>query len=169
MDDAWNTNPLRYIIRDYCKRYPDDRGDDKIRDEDVIRPYNYKYTTGTDEQTEWRKKRDVAIPTYGTCATCYSSGPAFKRCKFCGLDKYKTLVRGKAILDSQTIGKRFNKPHETAQASEKQHWVRTDSVSLGYDRLKILAEYNLQDITDDDARDEAVKNEINDFFKDYNW
>ena len=146
----------------------------KIRDEDVIRPYNYKYTHGTEEQKAWRKTRDVAIPTYGICAVCYSSGPAFKRCKFCGHEKYRTLVRGKAILDSQTIGQRFNKPHETAQASEKQHWIRMDTVNLGYDRLKILAEYKLQDITDDDARDEAVKKEINDFLQDYgpdfwNW
>ena len=68
MDDAWNTNPLRYIIRDYCKRYPDDWGDMKIRDEDVIRPYNYKYTFGTEEQKAWRKIRDAAIPTYGMCS-----------------------------------------------------------------------------------------------------
>ncbi len=36
-------NRVKYFVEDYCKKYPDDRGDQRIHAEDVVRPRNHKW------------------------------------------------------------------------------------------------------------------------------
>ena len=71
-EEKGNTNPMRYIIRDYCKKYPADQGGQDINEEDVARPSNHKWAAGRLEVDE-RRKTVVGIPTYGTCSICWNS------------------------------------------------------------------------------------------------
>jgi hypothetical protein len=38
-----NTNPMRYIVKGYCLKYPNDPRDQNIKDEDVVHPANHKW------------------------------------------------------------------------------------------------------------------------------
>ncbi len=56
---------MRYIVKDYCKKYPNDRGDQNINDEDVVQPPNHKWIDQGDEDYKLLKTRlsSVGLPT----------------------------------------------------------------------------------------------------------
>ena len=57
----------RYIVLNYTE---DQTGQD-IREENVVRPDNRKWSAvGADEVKEWRWKSSARCPTYGTCSCC---------------------------------------------------------------------------------------------------
>jgi hypothetical protein len=110
--------PLRYNVQDYCRKYPDDPGNQIINDGDVVRPHDLKWT-GRNEQHEWVRDNHLSthgVPTYGTCAHCWSSGPSYDTCAECKKGIYKPLSFEEAILDSQTLSTKMNKPHQPARA-----------------------------------------------------
>ncbi len=45
-EEVGNTNPMQYIIRDYCKKYTDDLGYQDNKEEHVARPSNHKWVKG---------------------------------------------------------------------------------------------------------------------------
>ena len=95
---------MRYIIRDYCKKYPNDPGDQDINEKDVARPSNHKWAEhGLEKAEKW--KTVVGIPTYGTCSICWNIGPAYKKCTECGVVEYQVVNYMHYILDSQTIAR----------------------------------------------------------------
>jgi hypothetical protein len=86
-DDPDNDR-VKYSVEYYCKKYPDDQGNQRIYAKDVVRPRNHKWADQA-EQSKWRSSyclktelnNDNGIyykrraPTYGTCAECWASGP----------------------------------------------------------------------------------------------
>jgi hypothetical protein len=80
----WPQQPKRswwqYIVVDKERQ----QRDYTIREMDVVRPENKKYTVkGKDNPREWAKKSNMGCPTYGNCTMCARSGPAGQACKLC--------------------------------------------------------------------------------------
>jgi hypothetical protein len=112
-----STYLVRYNVQDYCKKYPDDPGD-QINDQDVVRPQNLKWAD-QNEQQEWVRDKHLSthgVPAYGTCAVCWSSGPSYETCAECMKSHYKPLSLWEAIPDSKTFSKKMKKPNQTAKA-----------------------------------------------------
>jgi hypothetical protein len=69
--DSRNPNRMQYIVKDYCKKYPNDPGDQDINERDVVRPRNHLWAD-QEEISSWRKfidrKSNIYIPTYGLCS-----------------------------------------------------------------------------------------------------
>jgi hypothetical protein len=85
--DDLNKDPVKYYVEDYCKKHPDDRGNQSIHAEDVVRPYNHKWVDIAEQSkwlsSYWGDSNDVKLyyerraPTYGTCEECWASGPSY--------------------------------------------------------------------------------------------
>jgi hypothetical protein len=86
-----NPNPMRYIIRDYCLKYPTDPRDQDIHEADVVRPPNHLWETIDESRIQAGKKSIVGILTYGTCYSCSASGPAYKNCIACMINTFLIL------------------------------------------------------------------------------
>jgi hypothetical protein len=52
-DDESSNDRVKYFVEDYCKKYPDDRGNQIIYAEDVVRPCNHKWANQA-EHIKWR-------------------------------------------------------------------------------------------------------------------
>jgi hypothetical protein len=161
-----NPNPMRYIVRDYCRKYPDDPGDEDIHDEDVVRPPNHKWATREEMRTV-KFKSIVGFNTYGTCGVCWSSGPVFKTCIQCDNDKYQIVSHGKYDMDSQTIAILLNKRHEIAKANRTQNWTRTSTLRFHNKSLGIMLDNKYNYIEDDEERRKTVAKVYWDFWMNY--
>jgi hypothetical protein len=65
-----HNRPVRIIMG-----YTDDQKGKDIRDEDVVRPSNGKWTAQGSHDTEPLKEKSTGrCPTYGTCSFCYKVG-----------------------------------------------------------------------------------------------
>ena len=124
MDDYQpGSHRQRFIVVNYSA----DQEGQVIRDEDVVRPLNHRwticYTNDPDaEILSWQKKSYAGCPTYGSCQKCLKSGPVGKVCNECPIKKFKPGYvimgneDGSKILDSITIAQMLGRPHETAMA-----------------------------------------------------
>ena len=167
-DKYKNTNPMRYIVKGYCLKYPNDPGDQNIKDEDFVRPPNHKWTDQGDENYKLATTKSVVgLPMYGTCGMCTASGPAYKQCIFCTIGDYQTLYLGKYILDSQTFAKIFGASHETAKANCTQNWIGTCGFMLSGGNLHIMCEKKYKHIQDKDEKKREVKKDYFKFQDDY--
>ena len=160
-----NTNPMRYIVKNYCKKYPNDPGDQDIHEEDVARPSNHRWAER--QKHDMKVTSTVGIPTYGTCSLCWNSGPAYKMCKKCGLVEYQVVVYDKYILDSQTIAELLGKQHETAKANRLQHWIRTEHMNWRSDLMQMMLESKHKNIEDKEEKKKAVWEEYETFIAFY--
>jgi hypothetical protein len=127
--DRRNGNRKLYIVEHYCRKYPDDPGDQPLNDDDVVRPTNHLWANHEESQT-WRnaitRKSITHSTTYGLCCNCYTSGPINMGClDGCGTGEYKTVQCGNYTFDCQTIAEKLGKHHATAMAGRKQKWLRT--------------------------------------------
>jgi hypothetical protein len=115
-----------YFVGDYCKNYPDDRGNERIYPEDVVRR-NHKWADQM-EQMSWQSSCEEETeqrciyymrraPTYGTCNGCWATGPSYQLCQECDNGHYMPLRLRGYILDSQRVGEKMKKPHHTARQS----------------------------------------------------
>jgi hypothetical protein len=134
--------PVRYDVQDYCKKYPDDQGDQDISDEDVVRPRNLKWVDRED-QHEWRWDKHIStncMPTYGRCALCWASGPSYETCVECKKGVYKPLLmKGGYILDSPTFSEKKKMHHQVARAGHTHIKERMDSTTFDHnDILQVL-------------------------------
>jgi hypothetical protein len=161
-EERGNTNPKYYIIRDYCKKYPNDPGDQDINEEDVARPTNHKWVEGRLEM-EQRMKTVVSIPTYGTCSICWNSGPAYKQCIKCGVVEYQVVNFKDYILDSQKIAELLGNDHEVAKANRLQHWLRTEAMRFRDDLFKMMLGRKHKHIEDEQERKRTITKEYRDF------
>jgi hypothetical protein len=98
---------------------PDQQGQD-IRDADVVRPHNHKWSR-PDETATMRVLSADRCPTYGSCVKCFRSGPYGRLCNNYNEDNVtlnknglhyvilqKTSKHGKnSVLDSITLSKIF--------------------------------------------------------------
>jgi hypothetical protein len=156
-----NTNPMRYIVKGYCKKYPNDPGDQDIHEEDVARPSNHKWAEKGNHN--WKVVSTVRIPTYGTCGICWNSGPAYKMCKECSLGEYQVVVYNNYILDSQKIAELLGKQHETAKANRLQHWIRTRPLNWSYDLMQPMLLNKHKNIEDKREKKRAVREDYQTF------
>jgi hypothetical protein len=125
--DNFERKPTRYIIKDYCKKYPNNPGDQNIHDDDVVRPLNKKWSDSTESERcrpQLKRKSCVGLRTYGNCGSCWASGPAYKSCITCVCDEYRCVTSFGYVLDSQTLAQKLGTNHEIAIANWKQNWTR---------------------------------------------
>jgi hypothetical protein len=171
--------PLWYNVQDYCRKYPDDTGNQIINNRDVVRPRDLKWA-GRNEQHEWAGDNHLSthgVPTYGTCAHCWSSGPSYDTCAKCKKDIYKPLSFEDVILDSQTLSTKMNKPHQTARAGCTHTVVRHDTTLFNPKDIAVQMHHifekknaHLKNKFDHgvDLYSMRVWNSLHAFFKDYN-
>ena len=127
-NDEIPNKPQRII-----KAYTDDQEGKDIRDEDVLRPSNGRYTKqGSPETKTWEQKSTGRCPTYGTCTFCFKAGPAGKKC-LCTNGEYLILFYRSHIIDSITFGEMFGEELEVAKADRMQNWLRTPMMQLNLD------------------------------------
>jgi hypothetical protein len=97
---------LRCVINGYS---PISYHSEYIKDEDVVRPPNHKYTTREDRVTRgynnWLYKSIAHHQTYSTCEISFDSGPVMTKCSTCKNDNhvYQVFKFGGAELDSGTL------------------------------------------------------------------
>jgi hypothetical protein len=171
--------PLRYNVQDYCRRYPDDPGNQIINNGDVVRPRDLKWAC-RNEKHEWLGDNHLSthgVPTYGTCAHCWSIGPSYDTCAKCKKGFYKPLSFEEAILDSQTLSTKMNKPHQTARAGGTHTEVRHDTTLFNPKDIAVQIHHifekknaHLKNKGDHgvDLYSMGVCNTLHAFFKDYN-
>jgi hypothetical protein len=171
--------PLRHNVQDYCRKYPDDPGNQIINDGDVVRPRDLKWA-GQNEQHEWVWDNHLSthgVQAYGTCAHCWSSGPSYNTCAKCKKGIYKPLSFEEAILDSQTLSTKMNKPHQTARAGGTHTEVQHDTTLFNPKDIAVQMHHifekknaHLKNEWDHgvDLYSMGVWNTLQAFFKDYN-
>jgi hypothetical protein len=171
--------PLRYNVQDYCRKYPDDPGNQIINNGDVVRPRDLKWA-GRNEQHEWVRDNHLSthgVPAYGTCAHCWSSGPSYDTCAECKKGIYKPLSFEEAILDSQTLSTKMNKTHQIARAGCTHTEVRHDTTLFNPKDIAVQMHHifekknaHLKKEWDHgvDLYSMGVWNTLQAFFKDYN-
>jgi hypothetical protein len=150
---------MQYIIRDYCKKYPADQGNQDINEEDVARPSNHKWAAGRLEVDE-RRKTVVGIPTYGTRSICWNSGLAYKKCIEYGLVEYQAVNWKHYILDSQKISELLGNKHEVAKANRLKHWLQSEAMNVRCDLFKLMLQGKHKNIEDEQERQRIIMREI---------
>ena len=155
-NDEIPNKPQRII-----KAYTDDQEGKDIRDEDVLRPSNGRYTKqGSPETKTWEQKSTGRCPTYGTCTFCFKAGPAGKKC-LCTNGEYLILFYRSHIIDSITFGEMFGEELEVAKADRMQNWLRTPMTFLNLDccDLTIRSKVNKdnKDMDDDEKNKLRLK------------
>jgi hypothetical protein len=116
----------KYFVEDYCKKYPDDQGNQIIYADDVVRPCNHKWASLAEQVIYYERRAS----TYGTCTECWESGPSYQPCQECYKGTHIPLELRGYIIDSQTVGKKMNKPHHTARAGLTYNRIHTDAMKL---------------------------------------
>jgi hypothetical protein len=135
----------KFIVKRYS---PDQQGQD-IKDEDVVRPSNYRYCyAGSPESIAWKFKSTARCPTYGSCFVCMRSGPAGKRCNACLSEPpgiYTILLYRGNILDSITLAGICETGHETAKADRTFGWMRDPTKTLDMEEIAMLVQRSNRD------------------------
>ena len=135
------TTPIEDPVLEYTKPtprrivvgYTNDQEEQDIRDEDVVRPANTKWTkTASTETHGWQMKSSARCPTYGSCDHCYKAGPAGKECK-CTHGRYKILFYRGHVIDSITVAELIGEELEVAKADRMQAWIRTPMMQWNSD------------------------------------
>ena len=139
----------RYIIRDYSFiSYPSEY----ILDEDVVRPWNKRYTTEMDKTTRvghWLHKSVASHQTYGTCDICFESGPVMCPCRHCKTtgredQVYQVFSFGPVELDSTTLAHILERELVKQKGDRMFDWdpptnravtVKFLQVAVGYHRI----------------------------------
>ena len=137
--------PEQYILVDYTLNYSQDTGNDLIRREDEVRPYNGKWAS-REEILAWHLKSTLGLPTYGTCESCFASGPLESMCTFCGSGHNRCMKYQGRILDSEYILDHMNRGHQRARANRTHNWVRVDFVDLDEYMVDTVMQRQYEDI-----------------------
>ena len=123
-----------YIIRGYD---PETYGSEYIKDEDVVRPPNHKFTKRIDWTNKWTWKSMAGHATYGTCSTCFDSGPVWQTCHQCGVGEghlYIVFCYGRHQLDSITLSESLERGLQRQRADRTCIWTGgvEQFVDIGY-------------------------------------
>jgi hypothetical protein len=188
-NDHSGSNRAKCFVEDYCKNYPNDRGNAIIYPEDMVRQRNHKWADQT-EQLSWQSSYEEEddqcniyyyrrAPTYGTCNRCWETGLSYQPCQECDKGEYMPLELQGYILDSQRVGKKMMKPHHTARAGLTYNTICTDVMKFNRKGIKAQLEQDFNqehpgwvDREDDPKsaphqRSYAICEVVNDFFKEY--
>ena len=109
----------QYIIPGYD---PLTYGAEYIKDEDVVRPSNHKFSRNVD----FTNKGSMADhETYGTCDECFDGGPVWSQCRFCGKGNVYTIFSfGLSRLDSITLSESLERDFCPQRANRTCVWQR---------------------------------------------
>jgi hypothetical protein len=135
----------QYVVKNYS---PDQEGK-YIKDEDVKRPHNHRWTKScSDEAHSWNLWSTACAPTYRTCVECMRAGPLGQVCNECNRHHtagYMILVSEdhQKILDSITVAEMFGKGIEVAKADMKNlpNMQRMKHFTYGYMASRVQARY----------------------------
>jgi hypothetical protein len=131
----------RYIIADYDQEY---YLSTFIKDEDMVRPPNHKYTTN-ETPRNWLEKSTAQCPTYGSCKYCMKCGPVDEYCDKCGNGeegRYRIPFHKGHTMDSITIAEIMKTGHTRARANQAQAWIRTPMRNVGSDCFALALRCN---------------------------
>jgi len=136
-----------------------------IRDEDVVRPLNHMFTPRNGKEIkDWLERTIERIPTYGSCTSCYRSGPVGKVCNAClqpGSDpsyaRFLVLMTDDRVLDSLTIADILEKEHVIARADEQCTWSTTTVPCVVADMMNYRTRMAFPEVADPAER--AAKQE----------
>ena len=108
---------MQFVVVNYT---PDQAGLD-ILPRDVIRAANGRWYTELEVEHFSRKSR-AGCPTYGTCTSCYSSGPVGLLCERCRtqfvvVHYHNTYDFADLIIDSENLRDEMNGHHQPARAN----------------------------------------------------
>ena len=113
--------------------YTNDQEGQDIRNDDVVRPANRRWTKQDSTEThDWKMKSSGHCPTYGSCDHCYKAGPAGKDCK-CTYGRYQILFYNRHVIDSITVAELIGEELEVAKADRMQAWIRTPMMQWNSD------------------------------------
>jgi hypothetical protein len=145
-----NFPPPRYIIKGYD---PEFYGSVFIKDEDVVRPPNHRYTD-KDTPSNWFKEKSTArCPTYGSCQICMMSGPVDECCVKCGENvRYLVPFYGSHTMDSIYLAELIGSGHVRARANRTQAWLTTPTMNTSSDNY-IMAINRQAALTEEQKKD----------------
>ena len=151
------TNPSRYIIRGYN---PQTYGQEYIKEEDVVRPSNHRYTRERDITNNWTQKSRAGHATYGTCDECFDSGPVLKTCRYCGRGQVYLIFRfGNVELDSIELSERLERDLLFQRADRTCEWTNPAVKYVDVQFLQNAVGHN-RDLTEE--RRSMIFNEVMD-------
>jgi hypothetical protein len=130
IENQTNENPNRPVR--IVKGYTDDQEGKDIRDENVERQSNGKWTKqGSPETHSWKDKSLGRCPMYGPCSHCYKAGPAGKK-GICTHGDYIILFDQRHVIDSIKIAELLEEELEVAKADRMVNWIRTPTMQFNY-------------------------------------
>ena len=138
------------------KNYTPDQKGQEIRQEDVVRPLNHKITTSRDPA--WQVVSRSRAPTYGSCRSCFRSGPLGKCCNRCNnantqYEAILHLVKGaNETLDSITLSEVMGQGHEVCLADHMMDWNRTPCRHFNSESAKLVIDKRYEDIKNEQIR-----------------
>jgi hypothetical protein len=143
------------------KGYTDDQEGKDIRNEDVVRASNGKFTKqGSPETNSWHQKTASVCPTYGSCNFCYKAGPIGKKC-VCTNGGHHILFHRGYILDSIYIGELLEEELEVAKADRWQTWIMEPTMQLNSTCYELAIERKINrenaNMSDDDKKELRLK------------
>jgi len=130
----WEYNQEQIPVRRILRNYTDEQKGKPIKEEDVCRPRNGRYTEGAFFENpygkQWKDLSWFRCPTYGNCTMCYKCGPAGKICSTCqGRDGYMIfMVNLDKIVDAEHLAATLGRGKETVRADRKVQWRREPQV-----------------------------------------
>jgi hypothetical protein len=96
-----------YVVMNYST---DQKGRD-IKDEDIVRPLNHRYSLfGSNETHSWRRLSTAAAPTYGTCVECMRAGPLAQVCNECNSHTAVYMILVSELFDDSIIQNTYVEP-----------------------------------------------------------
>ena len=159
--------------------YTQDQEGQDIREEDVVRPANHRYTIdGNGEAATWKLKNHSRTMTYGTCDDCFKAGPNGMPCLEHGGDyshryimftiRQHKFLPGR-LIDSLTLAEMFGLGHQVARADGLVYPVMQHKYQFNhdvYDRI-IHRQTIIQDMRPTESVAYAIRMErYNEVFKD---
>jgi len=140
----------RYILRGYD---PETYGSEYIKDEDVVRPSNHKFSRRIDWTNKWLWKSTADHETYGTCDKCFDSGPVWQTCQYCGKGQlYVVFFLGNSQLDSITLSESLERGLRRQKANRTCIWRRACSKHVDVSFLQQAVGRNRQLSEEDRTR-----------------
>jgi hypothetical protein len=136
----------QYIIRDYN---PTTYGATFIKEEDVVRPWNRKYSQQDRDQADnWTWRNMAARQTYGTCPQCFQGGPLYDTCNKCGYGHlYWTITFGDHELDSITLANNLERNLVFQRSDKKFVWETPHPHPMDVSDLQLGVGY-MRDLTE---------------------
>ena len=156
--------PVEPVFHNVLGYTSDQEGQD-ILPQDVVRPINLRWCTiGSDEAKTWRYRNHAGSLTYGSCQSCFSSGPLGLSCRDCHAERYVIVKTGMKIVDSVTLAQLLQKGHTTAKADQYYSRKMQHVQRLNDDLLELLISKRYRHIIDNAEKKSMIRQTKADFY-----